>query len=87
MVFWVLQIGPSIMGIAVTMKVKEDKNGEEKERPNRSLDEFFFSKDSISNIHSPKRTQRHRQSANELVVGCLFPRARLPIARVCVCLK
>lgn len=63
MVFWTLQIGLSIMGIAVTMKVKEDKNGEEKrerERPNRSLNEFFFSKDSISNIHSPKRTQRHR---------------------------
>lgn len=33
MVFWALQIGLSIMGIAVTMKVKEDKNGggEEKE--------------------------------------------------------
>lgn len=30
MVFWTLQIGLSIMGIVVTMKVKEDKNGEEK---------------------------------------------------------
>lgn len=58
-----------------------------RERPNRSLDEFFFSKDSISNIHSPKRTQRHRQPVNKLVVGCLYPRARLPITRVCVCLK
>lgn len=54
-------IGLSIMGIAVTMKVKEDKNGEEKrERDQIEASMNFSSQKTISNIHSPKRTQRHR---------------------------
>lgn len=58
-----------------------------KEKPNRSWDEFFFSKDSISNSHSPKRTQWHREPVNELAVDCLFPGAGFPTDRPCVDLK